>query len=340
MRKLRLFALLLMLPVVSFAQAVPAASSQAGAGNPQNTSPSQSSQPPLETLRPNYILQPNDQIFVHVLEADEINDKLFRVDDDGFINFPTIGRIKAAGLLVEQLEAEMVKRLREYIKNPVVSISVTQFRNEPVFFVGLFKSPGIYPLQGGRTLLEMLTLAGGVQPNANRRIRITRRSEYGSIPLPSAVEDPVKHTSTVEISLPSLTQDVNPAEDIILKPYDVISVDRSEEIYMAGALGRTGPLAMEERSTISMAQALTMAGWTTPDANISKVKVLRPILNSTRRAEIDVNVKRLLEGKDNDFPLLPNDLVYISRSKRHTVYTTLGALVLQSGPYIIFTLVR
>jgi len=60
----------------------------------------------------------------------------------------------------------------------------------------------------------MLAHVGGLLPNASRRIKITRRADYGTIDLPNAVKDARRHVSTVEISLDSLTQNVNPAEEI------------------------------------------------------------------------------------------------------------------------------
>lgn len=101
----------------------------------------------------------------------------FRINPDGFLELPIVGRVKASGLTIRALEADLVTRLREYIREPQVYISLVQFRSEPVFFVGSFRSPGLYPLQGGRGLIEMMSTVGGLVPNASRRIRITRRAE-------------------------------------------------------------------------------------------------------------------------------------------------------------------
>ena len=154
-----------------------------------------------------------------------------------------MGRVRASGLTVQELEAELTTRLREFIREPLVSITVTTFRSEPVFVTGAFRAPGIYTLQGRRTLVEILTAAGGLGPNASHRIKVSRRAEYGSIELPNAVQDPDKKMSTVEISLESLTQNINPEEDIILQPFDVVNVDRAERIYVIGEVGKTGPLS-------------------------------------------------------------------------------------------------
>lgn len=290
---------------------------------------------PPDSIRPNYVLGANDQILIRT-QAEEINEKPFRIDADGNINLPLLGRIHAGGMTVQELESDLTQRLREYIREPQVIIQVTQFRSSPIFFVGAFKSPGIYPLQGNRTLVEMLAQIGGTQPNASQRITITRRAEYGPIPLPSAVDDPEKKISTVEISLASLRQNVNPAEDILLQPYDVISVERAEQIYVTGEVLKTGPLELGERESMSIAQVLTMAGGFSRDALKGKVRILRPILGTTRRAAIEVDVKRIFEGKDNDVPLLPNDILYVPRSYTRVFWQTFGQVALPMLPYVIF----
>lgn len=304
--------------------------------NPTPTRPSPAAALPPDNIRPNYVLGPNDQILVRAPDAEEINEKPFRIDADGNVNMPLVGRVHAAGMTIQELEADLVRRLREYIREPQVIINVVQFRSEPVFFVGQFRNPGIYPLQGRRTLIEMLAAVGGLQPNAARYVKVTRRAEYGPIPLPNAIVDPEKKVSTVEISMGSLQQNVNPAEDILLQPYDVISVERAGLIYVNGEVGKVGGIELGERDSLSILQVLTMAGGFTRDASRGKVRILRPILNTNRRAEIVVDVKRLFEGKDVDVPLLPNDVLYIPRSYSRLIWQTTGQIVLPMIPYIIF----
>jgi polysaccharide export outer membrane protein len=329
------------LPVLSQQPPAPGAAGQ----NPQR--PPAAAQPlpggpnpvprdlPQDSIRPNYVLGPNDQILIRAPQAEEINDKPFRIDSEGFINLPIIGRVRAGSLTVQELEAEIVKRLREFIREPQVIITVIQFRSEPVFFVGAFRSPGIYPLQGRRTLVEMLASIGGLQANASRHIKVTRRAEYGNIPLPNATEDTEKKISSVEIGLGSLRENVNPAEDIVLEPYDVISVERAELLYVTGEVGKVGGIELGERDSVSILQALTQSGGFTRDANRTKVRILRPIVGTTRRAEIDVDVNHMLDGKENDFPLLPNDVLYVTRSYKRTVWATFGQIALPIIPYIV-----
>jgi polysaccharide biosynthesis/export protein len=306
--------------------------------NGQQQTQQQNQQLPPDTVRPNYVLGPNDQILIRAPEAEEIDNRPFRIDGDGNINLPLVGHIHAAGMSLQELEADLVRRLKDYIREPQVFITVTQFRSEPVFFVGLFVRPGVYPLQGNRSLLEMLTSVGGLQPNADRHITITRQAEYGMIPLPDAMYDPEKKISTVEISWASLSQNVNPAENILLQPYDRISVGRAERVYVNGEVLKVGGQELGERDTISIAQVLSEAGGFSRDAKKSQVRILRPIEGTNRRAVIEVDAKALFEGKGLDVPLLPGDIVYVPRSYQRQFWTAFATYSLPMLPYILITL--
>ena len=202
----------LALPAVALAQQPPARQRtlEPPSASPIAPQPLQNS---IDTIRPNYELGTNDQILVHAPDAEELNDKPFRIDDDGTVTLPLVGVVKAAGLTVQQFEDDLKNRLKTYIKNPLINVTVVQFRSSPVFFVGEFQKPGIYALQGRHTLVEMLMNMGGLQPNASRRIKITRKNESGPIPLPGAIEDPQTKTSSVEINLAALSETAQrPAE--------------------------------------------------------------------------------------------------------------------------------
>src|SRR5438045_3215146 len=87
-------------------------------------------QPP--TQFPSYVLGPDDQVVIHVLDSEEIGDSPFRIDMRGYINVPLAGRLQAAGLTVDQLEASLAGRLKEYLQSPAVTVSVFEYRSQPV----------------------------------------------------------------------------------------------------------------------------------------------------------------------------------------------------------------
>jgi polysaccharide biosynthesis/export protein len=267
----------------------------------------------VDRLRPGYTLRAGDQIMLRAFEMDEISNTPFRIDADGMINFPLLGRVRAGGLTVESLESLLVDLSRRYVRVPQITITVVGFSSEPIFFEGAFKSPGIYPLEGRRTLVEMISSIGGLQPNAARRIKVTRRKEIGEIPLPNAITAPDGSVSSVEVNMASLRDNLNPAEDIVLQPFDVVSVERAEMVYVTGEVTKVGALELDERDSISVIQALTMAGGLTANAKPNTAWILRPVANTSRRAEISLDLDKILAGKDADRPLLPNDVLYVPK---------------------------
>jgi polysaccharide export outer membrane protein len=142
-----------------------------------------------QQLRSSYVLGPDDQITVQALHIAEISDKPLRVDMSGFVRVPLAGRVRAAGQTVEQLERTLADRLRTYVQEPEVTVTVAEFRSQPVSVMGAVKTPGVYQLQGRKTLIEILSSSGGLEQDAGDRVRITRRREWGEIPVAGARPD-------------------------------------------------------------------------------------------------------------------------------------------------------
>jgi protein involved in polysaccharide export with SLBB domain len=289
-----------------------------------------------QAIRPDYRLGPNDQILIRS-SAEELNERPFRVEADGFLTLPLVNRVQAGGRTVQELETDLITRLRQFFVQPQVNITITATRSETVSFFGAFVRPGVYPLTGGGTLLEMLAVTGGFSPNAIRRIRVTRRAEYGVIPLPSAIVDPVAGTSTVEISLDTLLRELNPAEDIVLQAFDRVTVDQSLPVYVTGEATRAAPVELTGRQSITVMQALSQVGGFTPNAKRTKIQVLRPIEGTARLAHIDIDVQRILDGQDNDFPLYSNDILYIPRSAWATLGPQVATGIITSLPYLVIS---
>jgi polysaccharide export outer membrane protein len=305
--------------------------------NPAAAAPQQTTPPPATTgdqsLRPNYVLGAGDQIVINALDMEEISGRPWLIDGDGNINIPRLGMVKAAGLTIAQLEAKLVTLLRQYIREPQVTVNVVQYHAEPVFFEGSFQHPGIVALQGRRTLIEMITAVGGLSPTAGRFITITRRTEIGTIQLPNAITSPDGKTVTVTISMASLRNDMNPAENIVLEPYDVIRAEHAEQIYLDGAVVHVGGIELAERDSMPLTQLISLAGGFKSDADRRKVRVLRPVMNSAKRAEISVNVDRIMHGQDADFSVLPNDLLYFPQKPLFS--RTIGRVLLIAIPLAV-----
>lgn len=270
-----------------------------------------SAQEPAQS--PTYTLGPDDQVAIHVLDAEEISENPFRIDMRGNINVPLAGRVHASGLSVEQLEAALTARLKDYLQEPVVTVSVSEFRSHPVSVLGAVNNPGVHQIRGRKTLFEVISEAGGLKNEAGNAIKITRRKEFGPIPLAGATPDPSGEFSVAEISVKSVMEARNPKENIQVEPNDVISVPRAELVYVIGAVKRAGGFVLSEREQISVLQALSMAEGLDRVAAASNARILRAA-GGVNRTEIPVDVRQILTGKTRDVPMQANDILFIPTS--------------------------
>src|SRR5262249_9609733 len=149
-----------------------------------------------------------------------------------------VGRLHVAGLTVQQIEQLLDKALSAYIRNPQIVVNVSEIRSQPVSVLGAVNAPGVHQIQGRKTLLEMLSLAGGFRQDAGYRISITRQVAWGCIPLPGSKLDPTGEFLVAEVSVQSLMEAKDPAENVQILPYDVITVPKAEMIYVLGEVRR------------------------------------------------------------------------------------------------------
>jgi polysaccharide export outer membrane protein len=280
-----------------------------------------------------YVLGPDDQILIRALDPEQISGKPVLIETNGYISLPMVGRVRAAGLTVQQLEAEIVSRLKRYIREPQASVSVAEFGSQPVSVVGAVGNPGVVQLRGHKTLLEVISQAGGLKNEAGNSITVTRRRENGPIPLPSALPDSSGEFSVAEVSIKSIMEGRNPQENIQVRPKDVITVPRAEFIYVIGAVRRPGGFVLNEREHISVLQALSLAEGLDRVASAGNARILRSSDSAATRTEIPVDLNKILAGKTGDVPLLANDVLFIpnSMAKNATLRSIEAAIQVGTG---------
>ena len=229
-------------------------------------------------IGPNYILGPEDVIKIDVLNVPELSKTTVRVANDGMISLPLIGRVQAAGLTAEQLRKELADKWGEnYLQDPQVTVFVSEFKAKPVSVIGAVEKPGLYPLTGRRTLIEMLSMAGGFGKKgtsaAGRTVLITRKSGFGDLQPVDGMH--VRGPDQIEIDLNRLLYTRDEALNIEMKPLDIISVSKAEVVYVTGAVKRPGGFVLEDRPTMTVLQAIAMAEGFTPTAGKKSARILR-----------------------------------------------------------------
>jgi polysaccharide biosynthesis/export protein len=267
-----------------------------------------------EEIRSTYLLGPDDQLEISGPELTEASNKPLRIDGEGEIQVPLVGRVHVAGLTVQQTEQDLNKRLSTYIKRPQVVVNVAEVRSQPVSVLGAVNTPGVHQVQGHKTLLEMLALAGGVRPDAGYRVRITRERQWGCIPLPGAAPDGSGKFNVAEVNLKEIMEAKNPEENIQILPHDVISVPKAEMVYVIGEVKRSGGFVLGEHHSMSVLQALSLAEGLNVGADPRHARILRLKREADQREELPVNVKEVLTGKTADVALLGDDILFIPGS--------------------------
>jgi len=279
-------------------------------------------------VRTSYVLGPNDQVTIRALDAEEISDKPYRISASGDLTLPMIGKVPAAGLTVEALENAVVKALQVYVRQPKVAITVTEFHSQPVSVLGAVTNPGMLQLQGNKTLVEILSMAGGIRSDAGSTVKITRKREWGILPLEGMKLDSTGRFSSGEIKLQDVLAARNPEQNILVRPNDVISVTRNDIVYVLGAVKRAGGFPMNEHDTLSVLQVLSLAEGLERTAAPQKAKILRLTPGATRRTEMPLNLDQIFSGKAEDIALQEDDILFVPDSKeKRAVLRTLEALV-------------
>jgi polysaccharide export outer membrane protein len=282
-----------------------------------------------------YVLGPDDAVRIWVLGLEEIGDAPVKIDSNGFLSLPLVGRVRAGGLTVDQLTLQLSERLKGEIRSPRVSIAIAEFGSQPVAVMGAVNSPGVHQLRGRKTLAEVLALAGGLRADAGYSARITRSVERGDVPLRSAKLAGEGKFWVADVKIKDFLEAKNPVENILIQPHDVVTVPTAEMIYVIGAVRKPGAFVLHELETVSALQALSLAEGLGPTPSPGDSRILRPAPGGAQRTEIPVDLKKILEGRAEDISLRPNDILFVPTSGSKRAAARALEAVIQAGTGVI-----
>jgi polysaccharide export outer membrane protein len=264
----------------------------------------------------------------------EFDTQPHRVDRDGTLGLPLIGRVRAEGLTLSELEERVSGELKKQVLRPQVVTSLAEARVAPVSVIGAVNTPGTQQVQGQKTLFDVLAAAGGVKVDAGNVVTITRRKQDGPLNLPNVSEDPATGRLTAAVSLHELVNLHNPTSNILVRPYDEISVSSAQLIYVMGDVKKAGGFTLSEGRSMSVLEALSLAEGLAPNAASKSTRILRK--NGADREQIPVKLNKILAGKLKDVQLVPDDILYVpdNTSRRVTTKTLEAAMQTISGVII------
>lgn len=261
-----------------------------------------------------YVLGPGDQFSMEIADLEELNGKVHRVDSDGTVTLPLVGRIQAAGLTLSEFEAEIDEKLGSQLKEPHITVTVTETLSQPVTVIGAVNQPGVHQIRGQQSLVDILSEAGGFRNDAGYRITITRQMQMGDLPLPGAVRDDADHVISGQVNVGDILEARNQAANIRIYPHDVITVPRAKLVYVMGEVHKSGGFTLEQKDSLSVIEALALADGTTPTAARQRALILRREPGAADRAEIKVDLDKILAGKTSDVSLQADDILLVPNS--------------------------
>lgn len=262
--------------------------------------PDQVLTPPVRRGGSDYKVGRQDLLEIKVFDLEELNQTV-RVADDGSITVPLLGRLQVAGLTKGELEALLARLLEErFVRDPQVTIFVKEYESKKVAVSGAVKKPGTYEMLGEKTLLEMISQAGGLDAEPGKQIYIFRQANDGG------------EAERLAVDLDRLVYRADAALNVALAPGDIVYVPAIEKvrIFVSGAVRNPNLYEVPRDEPVTVLKAVTLAGGTTDRAAEKKVQVIRTKPDGTRLI-IPVDLKRVKRGKIEDPVLQRDDLVLV-----------------------------
>jgi len=256
------------------------------------------------------------------LSYDQRNNRSLRVSIDGMISFPLLGYVKVAGLTPFELEKKLDKLLSEgYLVNPHVSVIVAEYHSKEIYVLGVVRNPGVYPLLGKESILEIISKAGGViTSEACNDIIILRKnfSTDNKISQKSVLDtSAVSKTNTpidpeieyIRLDLQKLFKKGDIALNIDLQDQDTMYIPMAESIFVFGQVATPGAIKLLEKD-ITVIEAISMAGGFTGIASPSRTRIVR--MENGVEKTIHVNVNKIVKGKKSkDIILKAGDIIVV-----------------------------
>jgi polysaccharide biosynthesis/export protein len=165
---------------------------------------------PAVVVPGDYTIGPDDILSVVFWRDKEMSADVV-VRPDGRVTLPLVNDVVAGGLTPEQLRDRIREEAAKYVEDPNVTVVIKQINSRKVFISGMVGRPGAYPLSGAITVLQMLSMAGGVNEFADDKKIIIMRAENGK-------------QRALKFNLRDVKKGKNLQQNIELKPGDTIVV--------------------------------------------------------------------------------------------------------------------
>ncbi|WP_249620988.1 SLBB domain-containing protein [Desulfuromonas sp. CSMB_57] len=238
-----------------------------------------------------YRIGEGDVLRVLVYDNPDLNTNA-RVSGQGTIIFPLVGEVAIGGLTVSQAAQKIGRELANgYIRDPQVTVFVEEFRSQRVTIMGEVRTPGLHELSGSTSLMELISKAGGLTPDADFQATINRKRS-----------SPQEAEQQINVNLRDLLDRREGTADVALQDGDSVFIPRAGVYYVTGQVRRPGSFRLEPGT--SVIKAITMAGGFTELAAQKRVRIIR---------KVD-GVENVMQRVPLHMPVIHEDVIVVPES--------------------------
>lgn len=213
-----------------------------------------------------------------------------RVAETGKINYPLLGDVDLGGVEPAAAERKIANLLstRGYVKQPQVNLLVMTMQSQQISVLGNVLRPGRYPMEGRRSLLDVLALAGGINADGGDIATVVSTRNGKSV--------------KQQINIPEMMRSADLTQNAELNGSDVVYVERAAKFYIYGEVQHPGVYRLERNMTV--VQALSTGGGLSLRGTERGMRI--------KRRDASGILKEMVAQQDD--VLMPDDVVYIKES--------------------------
>lgn len=239
-----------------------------------------------------YTVGEDDVITVTVYNQPQLSSKV-RVSGDGTIILPLLGSVQVKGMSVVEISKKLTALFADgYLVNPQISVFIDEFSSKKATILGMVKNPGHYSIRQSTSLLEFISVAGGLTADAGSTAIITRGDKSAK----------PGNSETLQIDMAGLIEKGEAAQNISIFHGDTVYIPKMDVIYINGEVKRPDKYKYEKGTTMIM--AITLASGFTDKAAPKNIRIIRK-----------VNGEEVVITKTNmDEPVLPGDIIVVPES--------------------------
>lgn len=260
---------------------------------------------------PEYIVGPNDVLFINVSGTAEFSSGSSsnlgrvqppsgsRVDGGGNIQLPYLGTVHVGGMTLQQIQASLMKLYLKYINEPWVVVEVGDYKSQPLYLLGQFRSSGTFYMDRPLNLLQGIALGNGYDLAPSADLSAARL---------------IRHKKTMPVDIEALLSRGDQTQNVWLKPGDTLYIpdNRNRMVFVFGAVKKGGPVSIPPAG-LTLTQAIATAELRDIGHDFRYIRIIRS-LSATRGELMVVDFEKILRGDALTIPLKQGDIIYVPKS--------------------------